>query len=102
MAQRGRRVEEAGEHRSGGAQESQAGHDGGAAGGNAHLDGSSVFGSGPGFEGCRPPDGAHLSGGGFAFQPANTHWLHARTREESGSPGDHLTHLHHLVIPLDR
>lgn len=51
VAQRGRRVEEAGEHRSGGAQESEAGHeaaghDGGAAGGNTHLDSSSVLGRG--------------------------------------------------------
>lgn len=51
VAQRGRRVEEAGEHRSGGAQESEAGHeaaghDGGAAGGDAHLDSFSVLGPG--------------------------------------------------------
>lgn len=51
VAQRGRRVEEAGEHRSGGAQESEAGHeaaghDAGAAGENTHLDSFSVLGRG--------------------------------------------------------
>lgn len=51
VAQRGRRVEEAGEDRSGGALESEAGreaagHDGGAAGGAAHLDRFSVLGRG--------------------------------------------------------
>lgn len=51
VAQRGRRVEEAGEDRSGGAQESEAGHeaaehDGEAAGGTTHLGGFSLLGRG--------------------------------------------------------
>lgn len=58
VAQRGRRVEEAGEHRSGGALESEAGHEaaghgGEAAGGTTHLDCFSAFGSGPGLKSSR-------------------------------------------------